>query len=168
MMIFSFNTSRVATLSGIEIFERPRCKHFSQQIVTPMSLPYLIVELASFQPRPLHSKRSLQSDATLGDQWLSEIRDLLGTFPGNRILICDETQWHVYANGLGTLTPAGADGVASRIIGSEKDSFTALCPITASREKLSIMLIAKGKMTRAEENQVGDIPPHLRAHSESG
>jgi hypothetical protein len=98
-----------------------------------------------FSSQRAHDKRRPTSDPAIVDQWLAEIRDLLMIAPLTRIVNCDKSQWNIHSHGLRTEAIVGSDSVAVRIAGNEKDSFTALCPVTAPREKLPMMLIALGK-----------------------
>jgi hypothetical protein len=123
----------------------------------------------SFSSRRAHYKRRPKREAMIEDAWTDEMRTLLDTVPDpDRVINCDETCWRVYPDGLKTWMPTGSDHVTISIRGNEKQSFTALCSITASRRKLPMVMIAKGKTWRVEQSQLGDIEPHLAAHSESG
>jgi hypothetical protein len=78
-----------------------------------------------FSSRRAHDKWRPMSNPAIVDQWLAEIPDLLMIAPLNRIVNCDETQWHIHPHGRRTWAIAGSDSVIVRIAGNEKDSFTA-------------------------------------------
>jgi hypothetical protein len=100
---------------------------------------------------------------------MAEMQLLMKTVPSpDRNVNCDETCWKVYPDGLKTWMPTGSDHVTISIGGNEKQSFTALCSITTARRKLPMVMIAKGKTSRVEQSQLGDIVPHLAVHSRSG
>jgi hypothetical protein len=86
----------------------------------------------------------------------------------DRVINCDETCWRAYSDGLRTGALSGSDHVTIAIAGDDKQSFTALCSITASRRKLPMVMIAKGKTARVERSQLSEIERHIAVHSESG
>jgi hypothetical protein len=99
---------------------------------------------------------------------MHEMQTLMGIVSNvDWIVNCDKTCWMVYPNALKTWMPTGSDHVMISIRGNEKQSFTALCSITAARRKLLMVMIAKGKTSRVERSQLGDIEPHIAAHSGS-
>jgi hypothetical protein len=122
-----------------------------------------------FRSRRAHYKRRPTTDPAIAAAGIDEIQQLIATAPDlDRVVNCDETCWRVYPNALKTWAPCGSDNVQVTIGGNDKDSFTALCSITAARRKLPMVMIAKGKTTRAEHSQLGDVEPHVAMHSESG
>jgi hypothetical protein len=123
----------------------------------------------SFSSRRAHYKRRPKREAGFMDAWMEEMRTSLETVSSlDRVVNCDETCWKVYPDGLRTWMPTGSDHVTISIEGNEKRSFTALCSITAARRKLPMIMIAKGKTSRVEQSQLGDIQPHVAMHSGSG
>jgi hypothetical protein len=123
----------------------------------------------SFSSRRAHYKRRPKRESMTQDAWMEEMRTLMKTVSNpDRVVNCDETCWKVYPDGLKTWMPSGSDHVATSIGGDEKQSFTALCSITAARRKLPMVMIAKGKTSRVERSQLGDIEPHTAVHSASG
>jgi hypothetical protein len=86
----------------------------------------------------------------------------------NHIINCDETAWQVVPNGLLTWAPVGADGVSVELNANEKEIITVLASITAARTALPLQFVAKGRTTRAERSQCGDLEYHEVTHSDSG
>jgi hypothetical protein len=123
----------------------------------------------SFSPRHPHYKRRPNIDSRIEHAWLGEMGEVMvSTANLDRVVNYDETCLRIYPDGLRTWAPSGSDHVAISIASDEKESFMALCSITAARQKLPIVMIAKGKSTRAEKRQFGEIEPHIPMHSESG
>jgi hypothetical protein len=83
------------------------------------------------------------------------------------VVNCDETCWRICPEGLWTWAQFDSDSVAISIASDEKELFTALCSITAAPRKLPIVMIAKGKSTRVENNQFDEIELHIPMHLES-
>jgi hypothetical protein len=86
----------------------------------------------------------------------------------NRVINCDEICWCVHPDGQKTYAPSGSDNVVISIVVHEKESFTALCSITAARRKLPIGMIEKGKSTPVEKSQLDEIESAIPMHSEYG
>jgi hypothetical protein len=122
----------------------------------------------AFSSRRSHYKRRPDCDPATLEAWKEEMRTILLNADPERIVNCDETCWHVYPTGIRTWGARGSDNIRLFIRGNEKDSFSALCSVTAARTKLPVIMIATGKTERAERSQLGDISPHIPMHSESG
>jgi hypothetical protein len=122
----------------------------------------------SFKKRRSHSKRRPDSDQTVVNEWIDEMRAIIATTSPNRIINCDETCGRGYPTGLRTWGARGFDNIHLLIRGNKKDSLTALCSVTAARTTFPLIGIATGKTQRAERSQLGDISPHVAIHSQSG
>jgi hypothetical protein len=102
-------------------------------------------------------------------EWIEAMRQLLFSVADhNHIINCDETAWQVVPNGMLTWAPVGADGVSVELNANEKETITVLASITAARTKLPLQFVAKGRTTRAERSQCGDLENHEVTHSDSG
>jgi hypothetical protein len=100
---------------------------------------------------------------------MHEMRTLMDTVSNADLIVnCDETCWKVYPDALKTWMLTGSDHVTISIRGNEKQAFTAFCSIRAVRQKLPMVMIAKGKTSRVQQSQLGDIGLHIAAHSKSG
>jgi hypothetical protein len=107
------------------------------------------------------------SDETI-EEW---IQMLSATLAGNNrdlILNCDETAWRLYPENILTWWDTGMDDVSIHADGDEKGCMTVLATVSASHRKWPLFFVAKGKTQRVERSQIGDVPNHWRAHSESG
>jgi hypothetical protein len=93
---------------------------------------------------------------------------LLLSHDNDMILNCDETSWRLYPNNILTWWDTGADDVSIHIQGDEKEALTVLATVSASGAKWPLYFLAKGKTTRVERMQIGDVGTHWRSHSVSG
>ena len=62
----------------------------------------------------------------------------------------------------------GSESITIAINDNEKQMITAMATVSAAGTKLPLFLIAKGKTSRAEQNQLGPISHHMSFHSENG
>jgi hypothetical protein len=121
-----------------------------------------------FSIRRQHFKRRPAASPEDIARFSAELTTLLQNESNEFILNCDETAWRLYPNGILTWWDTGVDGVATWILGDEKDAMTVLATISASHTKWPLFFVAKGKTQRVENSQIGDVGDNWRSHSESG
>ena len=102
------------------------------------------------------------------EAWIAHIRELLDNVPHERVVNCDETAWRILPCGCTTWAKKGSDNIVVTTKDDEKEAITVLASITASGTKLPLLIIAKGRTTRAEASQLGDIDHHYSFHTETG
>jgi hypothetical protein len=120
-----------------------------------------------------HIAVSTSGDAQTGHAenaaaWTNWPSALLLSHVNDMILNCDETVWCLSPNNILTWWDTAADGVPIHIQGREKEALTVLARISASGVKWSLDFLAKGKTSRLERSQIGEVRQHWRSHTESG
>ena len=119
--------------------------------------------------RRLHYKRRPKVTEEDKIAWVSYVRGLLREVNHDFIINMDETHWQTFPNGILTWRMTGDDAVQVRIDGNEKQGLTVLASVTASGQKLPLLILAKGKTQRCEQTQLPeDIGAHFKFHSQSG
>ena len=118
--------------------------------------------------RRAHYKRRPTVDPQTVETWVREVQNLLRTFPHDRVINGDETAWRILPNGATTWAERGSDSVVIGVQDDEKKTITVMASVTAAGTKLPLLLIANGLTELVEESQLGDVWPHLRAHSSNG
>ena len=121
-----------------------------------------------FTSRKPHYKRRSPSKPEFVEAWKREMQSVLGNVPRSCILNCDETSWKLYPNGLLTWADRGSQNVQIRIDGDEKMTIAVLATISCDGVKWPLFILAKGKTSRVEQSQLGDISFHISDHSQSG
>lgn len=99
---------------------------------------------------------------------MNEIRDLTKTVPHGRILNCDETGYELIPKGILSWAQTNVDNNVSLSNTSDKSQITVLSTVTCEKTKLPLYFIAKGKTSKVDDSQLGDVGYHWKNHSESG
>jgi hypothetical protein len=86
----------------------------------------------------------------------------------NLILNCEETALGLYLNNIPTWWETDTDYAQIHVNGDEKRVIIVLAMISASRNKWSLLFMAKGKAPRVETSQIGEVDRNRRSHSGSG
>ena len=118
--------------------------------------------------RSLHAKRRPIVSQDSINTFVERIRQLLSTVDHGRIINCDETSWRAFPNGILTWAETGSDSININVMSNEKESLTVIASIKADGTKIPLYFIAKGKTQACEASQIGDVSPHMPAHSENG
>ena len=121
-----------------------------------------------FSSRKPHLKRRPESDGSRLQQWECEMSHLLANVPQDRILNAEETAWKIMPNGITTWAIRGSDNVKLIVEDDTKECLSVMATITAAGTKLPLFIVTRGKTSRVEESQAGDVWPHHTSHSESG
>jgi hypothetical protein len=95
--------------------------------------------------RTPHKERRAELDESYAAYFLERLNSLSDDYPPDKVLNIDETYWRLVEASQKVLAKKGAETVKLRAPTSEKTSFTALGTISASGQKLSLWVLAKGK-----------------------
>jgi hypothetical protein len=111
-----------------------------------------------FSSRRFHIRRR-NREAGRADiaEWTERMRGLIVAVDHDQVLNCAETACRVIPSGLLTWATVGQDNVC-----------VTLARVTATSEKLSLFLIAKGKTERVGQTQLEDLHDHRTPHPSSG
>ena len=120
-----------------------------------------------FVTRKAHAKRRPNTNEYAMKRWKRTLKNLIDIEPPERIINIDETSWHPLPNNMRTWAARGAESVQIRTQTNDKESMTVICGITAARTKIPMRIIVKGSTERVCRS-LGDIAPHMSAHSATG
>lgn len=122
----------------------------------------------NFVSRRAHYKRRPGLNMEARTSWIERVCALLQEYPADRVVNADETTWRILPAGATTWAVKGADSVAISVQDDEKKMITVMAACTAAGAKLPLFLIAKGKTTRSETTQIGDVGEHDSFHTTTG
>jgi hypothetical protein len=121
-----------------------------------------------FSHRRQHFRRRTAAHADDAAAWTNWLSALLLSHDKDMILNCDEIAWRLDPNSILTWWDTAADDLSIHIQGDEKETLTGLTTISASVVKWPLYFLAKGKTSRVERSQIGNVGQHWRSHTESG
>lgn len=114
----------------------------------------------SFKRRPNTTQEQI-------DAFIGRVQELLQTYPRDRIINIDETNWKAVPGAFMTWAHKNAESVQCRISNDEKQGVTAIAAVDANGGKLPLTVIGKGKTDRCLAGY--HLPPEVRTSiSQSG